>query len=261
VKAAVAVAAIVLSVIRTASAAPVEDDGFAPWSTHGAITVPRGRWELALFGNSRYGLTERFELALHPVVFFALPHVEAKLRFWQVGRWSAAVRSRLSYPTPFLNLVSKEGSGGLLPATTDVPQALELEADGLVSFRFHERQLVSFAAGLAVAPRSSSDDFPLLDFPFLYPRFAPLYSWGVPRFDLNVEGQIVGGLHYAADFRAYLLFLDDVEGEFALEQALASEYRFGARVALELGMRASLARYPVGTRLHFLPYFDVKIGF
>ncbi len=83
----------------------------------------------------------------------------------------------------------------------------------------------------------------------------------MPRFDLALEGQIVGGLHYAADFRAYLLFLDDVDGEYALEQALSSEYRFGASVAVELGLRTSLARYPVGTRLHFLPYFDVKLSF
>ena len=39
---------------------------------------------------------------------------------------------------------------------------------------------------------------------------------------MNVEGRIVGGLHYDADFRAYLLFLDDVEGEYAFEQALST---------------------------------------
>jgi hypothetical protein len=261
VKAGCAAVALVLSATQAANAAPVDDYGFAPWSTHGAVTIPEGRWELALTGNSRYGLSERLELALHPAVFFALPHVEAKLRLGEARRFSAAVRGRVSYPTLFLNLVSKEGSGGLLPATTDVPQALELEADGIVSLSFHERQLVSLAAGLAVAPRGSSDDLPLLDFPFLYPRFAPLYTWGVPRFDLAFEGQIAGGLHYAADFRAYLLFLDDVDGEYALEQALSGEYRFGASVAFELGLRTSLARYPVGTRLHFLPYFDVKMGF
>jgi hypothetical protein len=255
------VALLLALATRAANAAPADDYGLAPWSTHGAVTVPEGRWELALTGNSRYGLSERLELALQPLVFFVLPQVEAKLRLGQAGRFSAAVRGRVSYPTPFLNLVSKEGSGGLLPATTDVPQAIELEADGIVSLSFHERQLASFAAGLAVAPRGASDDLPLLDFPFLYPRFAPLYTWGVPRFDLVFEGQIVGGLYYAADFRAYLLFLEDVEGEYALEQALSSEYRFGSRVAVELGLRTSLARYPVGTRAHFLPYFDVKIGF
>jgi hypothetical protein len=254
------VTAVVLLTTREASAAPDETDEYAPWSTHGALTVPEGRLEIALFGNSRYGLTERLELALHPVVFFALPHVEAKLRLWQRSRWSAAVRSRLSYPTPFLELISKEGSGGLLPATTDVPQAVQLEADGIVSLGFYE-QLASLAAGLAVAPGGSSDELPLLDFPFLYPRFAALYAWGVPRLDLNVEGRIVAGLHYDVGFRAYWLFLDDVEGEYAFEQVLSSEYRFGDRVALELGLRTAVARYPVGTRVHFLPYFDVKLGF
>jgi hypothetical protein len=224
------------------------------------LTVPEGRFEIALFGNSRYGVTERLELALHPVVFFALPHVEAKLRLWQRGAWSAAVRSRLSYPTSFLNLVSKEGAGGLLPATTDVPQAVQLEADGIASLAFYD-QLASLAVGLAVAPRAPSDDLPLLDFPFLYPRFAPLYTWGVPRLDLNVEGRVVGGLHYDVGFRAYLLLLNEVEGEYAFEQALSSEYRFGERVAVELGVRTALARYPVGTRMHFLPFFDVTVGF
>jgi hypothetical protein len=160
-----------------------------------------------------------------------------------------------------LNLISKEGAGGLLPATTDVPQALELEADGVVSFRFHERQLASLTAGVAVAPRGESSDFPLLDFPLLYPRFAPLYSWGVPRFELYVEGHVIEGLYYGAGIRTYLLFLDEVEGEYAFEQVLAPEYRFGERFAVELGVRTSLARYPVGTRLHWLPYFDLVLGF
>ena len=47
----------------------------------------------------------------------------------------------------------------------------------------------------------------------------------------------------------------------ALEPSAELEYRFGERVALDAGLRTSIARYPVGTRFHYLPYLDVKIGF
>jgi hypothetical protein len=231
------------------------------WSTNSAWTLPRGRWELGLFGASRVGVTDRVELAVHPLLFFALPHAEAKLRLFEHGDLTFASRHRLSYPTWFLKLVSKEGSGGLLPATTDVPQALQLESDAIGSWRWAPDQLATLGWGLAVAPSESTRDLPLLDFPFLYPRFAALHAWGVPRMWLSFDGRVLGPVYHALDARWYVLPLADVEGAYAFESGVAIEYRFGSSVALRLGTRTSIARYPIGTRFHYLPYVDVRVGF
>ena len=243
---------------ENAADAPPSD---SPWSSHGAPTLPQGRWEIALFGLGRYGLAEGIELDVQPFAFFVLPHAGMKLRLLERGPWSVSLAPRLSYPSPFLSLISREGAGGLLPATTDVPFAILLEAEAIGSYRLGREHLASARFGLAVGPHASSDELPLLDFPFLYPRFAPLYSTVVPRLAVGLEGHIAAGCFYALDATGYLLFLDEVDGGYALEPSAELEYRFGERVALDAGLRTSIARYPVGTRFHYLPYLDVKIGF
>jgi hypothetical protein len=233
------------------------------WGGPSALTVPKGRVELGLLQSSRYGLTDRVELSVHPLWFFALPHAEGKLRYFEQGEFALAVRGRMSYPTIFLGLVAREGSGGLLPKASDPPIAVMLEADAIGTFALAPGALASLSLGLAVAPRESvtNEELPLLDFPFLYPRFASLHAPVVPRAALNLESALFLGFHLDAEFRGYVMpSLPDAGTALALEQALALEYRFGQRAAISLGMRVSEAEYPVGQRVHLLPYFDVRVG-
>ena len=234
------------------------------WSGPSALTLPQGRVELGLLGASRYGLTDSVELGLHPIWFFALPHAEAKLRYFELPGLALAARGRLSYPTIFLGLVSREGSGGLLPATSEPPLALMLEAYAVVTGEIHPGALASFALGFAVAPHTSftEAELPLLDFPFLYPRFAALYTPIVPRAQVNLESALFLGFHLDVEFRGYFMPAMPYAGTtLALEQALSLEYRFGERAAIALGARLGEAEYPVGARVHVLPHADVRLGF
>lgn len=234
------------------------------WSGNHALTLPRGRLEVGLLQSSHYGVTDRVELSLHPLLFFALPHLEAKVAYARSARLALAVRGRLAYPSLFLGLVSREGSGGLLPKTSSPPQALLVEGDVLGTALWQPEQLASVTLGLAVAPHAafSPAELPVLDFPFLYPRFAPLYTVLVPRAALGFEGRLVSRLFYELQLIGYLMpALPDVGTAYALEQALTLEYRFSDHAAVSLGLRASEAAYAYGDRVHFLPYFDVRVGF
>jgi hypothetical protein len=236
----------------------------ATWSGDHALTIPRGRLELGVLSSSHYGLTERLELSLHPLWFFALPHLEAKALAGTAGPWTFAARARLAYPTWFLGLVSREGAGGLLPKTSKPPQALQIEGEAIATVPWFEQQWASFSAGIAVAPhaRFEPSELPLLDFPLLYPRFAPLYTVLVPRARLSLEGHVAAGLFYAFSATGYAMpELPDVGTAYALEPALQAEYRFGDRVALSLGLRTSLAEYAYGVRFHYLPFADARFGF
>jgi hypothetical protein len=245
---------------------PAEPSSFPElrrWSGPSALTLPQGRVELGLLSTSRYGVSDRLELGVHPLWFFALPHVEAKYRYWERSRLALAARGRLSYPSIFLGLVSREGSGGLLPKTSEPPVALMLEADAVVTGEIHAGASASLSLGLAVAPHTSftEEELPLLDFPFLYPRFAPLYSPLVPRAQLNLESALFLGFHVDLEFRGYFMpSLPYVGSALAMEQALTIEYRFGERAAVSLGGRIGEAQYPVGQRVHVLPFVDVRVG-
>ena len=257
--------ALLAACVLAASAAQAgEPEAHSNWSGNHARTIARGRVELGLLQSSHYGLSDRVEVSLHPLLFFALPHVELKALALARGRLSLAARGRLAYPTLFLGLVSREGAGGLLPKSSSPPQALQIEGDFLATAAWADQQLASAWLGLAVAAHASFDpqELPLLDFPFLYPRFAALYTVLVPRAGLAFEGRIVGSLFYDLQLGSYLMpALPDVGTAWALEQAVTLEYRFGDRVAFSLGVRTSEAKYAYATRCHFLPYVDVRVGF
>jgi len=215
-----------------------------PWSSSSALTMPGGRWELGL----------------HPVLFFVLPHVEAKVHWLARGRWHLGSRHRLSYPTLFLQIVSREGALGLLPATTRVPLAVELDSDVLLSVQVGAGHLLTAEAGLSTAPRlTPGDDLPLLDFPFLYSRFAALKSAVTATAGVGAEGSLFEVLAYRLDLDINPLPL--VPGGYTVEQGGALGWRPSAHFELSAGYRLCHGRYPVGDRFHYLPFIDVKGGF
>lgn len=234
------------------------------WSGSNALTVPNGRWEFGLFGASHYGLTDSLELSLHPLLVVVLPHLEAKFMAARDARHVLGIRARASYPTTFLDVVAKEGQFGLLPATSQPPFAIQFEADAMASSEWFDENLVSVWLGAAVAVHEpfTPMDLPLLDFPFLYQRFAPLYAPLVPRIGFSFEGLVAGGLYYSTELVSYLMpGLPDVEGASAIEHGITLEYRFSEHVALSGSLRTSYAKYPYARRTHFLPYVDVRTGF
>jgi hypothetical protein len=261
-KRAAIVALVVVSVQGTARAS----DGIAnePWSSSSARTVPRGRWELGVLQNAHYGVTRNVELALHPLWLFALPHLEVKATAFRCGRLALGVRSRFSYPTSFLALVSREGSGGLLPKTSRAPFAVQIEGDVIGSVEVAAWHELAARAGLAVAPHANftPEQLPLLDFPFLYPRFAAMYSPLVPRAAVDAEGRVLPRLFYHAGLTGYLMpELPDVGTAHALELLLSLEYRSSNHFAVSLGARESHAKYAIGTRSHTLPFVDARVSF
>lgn len=235
-----------------------------PWSSSSARTLPSRRWELGLFQNAHYGATRRVELAFHPLMLFLMPHLEAKVSAPISEKLTFAAHGRWSYPTSFLALASREGSGGLLPKKSHPPFALQIEGDFIASYQVARWHEVSARVGLAVAPHAdfSAAELPLLDLPFLYPRFAAVYSPVVPRIALDAEGAVVARCFYHLGLTGfYMPELPDVGNAWALEALLSAEYRASENVAISLGARLSDAKYAIGVRRHSLPFVDVRVGF
>jgi hypothetical protein len=228
-----------------------------PWSSSTALIMPQGRWEFGLLHGLHWGAREELEISLHPLLCIALPHLEAKVRWQSRQQWHLGTRHRLSYPTLFLQLVSREGDLGLLPASTRVPVAIGLDNDLLLSLEHIARHFVTFEAGVSAAPRfTSSDDMPLLDFPFLYNRFAAMKSGLTVHTGLGAEGIAYRFFTYRADLAIYPLPV--IPGSYTIEQGGWVGWRPCSCFELSLGYRLSYGRYPVGERLHLLPLIDLK---
>jgi hypothetical protein len=254
-------ASVAVPALRPAMATEMSEvDRFAAWPTDNALTMPRGRVSIGLFSQSSWALTPRLELRAHPALFWILPHAEAKLRWLDAGRWQLSSSHRLTYPTMFLSLVAREGSGGLLPATTDVPYSLMIDNDVLGSVEWRDAQWATLRLGASVAARGNGDET-LLDFPFLYQRFAALNAPLVPRVAVALNGDLPGGLGYAVEFRHYWLPLADFSLFHANEYAAKAYLQLGSSHRISVAGRLSSAQLPVGWRSHFLPHLDYELRF
>jgi hypothetical protein len=232
----------------------------SPWPEPSALTLPRNRVVLGAFSESAWGVTSRIELRAHPLWFWVLPHAEVKIRWLDAGPWQLSSTHRLAYPTPFLALVSREGSGGLLPATTDVPVTLISDNDLLASAEWTTRQWASVRLGLSAAVQGGGDEI-LLDFPFLYQRFAALSAPAVPKLALIANGELLPVLSYVLELRHYWLPLNDFPLAHATEYAVQLGLELGGFQRLGIGGRLATARLPIGWRSHFLPLVDYQVRF
>lgn len=246
------------AVFFSAAMAVAEPGPPARWAAHSALTTAARRLELGVFSQGSYGVSDRLELRTHPLWFFVLPQVHAKWRWFSGDTWHLSTTHGLQYPTPFLNLVAKEGTLGLLPSTTDVPQALLLQNAALLTARAGVDQWLTAEAGLSLGPRTH--DTILLDFPFLYSRFAALNAPLIPHAALGALGMLTNHLDYAVYSKFSWLPIEELSGAYSWESELELGWSFTDDVRLGLSARAEYARFPVGTKWYWFPLADVRVA-
>ncbi len=230
------------------------------WSSNTAFTIPQGRIEAGLFHPIRWGVTDDIELAAHPLLEIALPHLDAKIRWIHGRQVSLSTWHRLSYPTLFMSTFAREGTLGLLPANTNVPTILGLDTSFLVTVSApDDRTHYTLELGLSVAPRLSDGDPIVLDFPFLYSRFGAASTKGTTYVGVAVNGMLGDDFAWQADLR--LTSVPVVPHGYTLEHSASLAWHPGRGFGLSLGYRVVTGRYPVGVRTHLMPTFDVFFGF
>lgn len=228
-------------------------------STASAVTVPAGQLQLSLFQLSRYGLTDRVEIATQPLLLPLLPQAELKINWLRRKHFSLGSRLRAAYPPLLLNALSGEGALALLPKDAPIPFSLLLAAEGLATAHLHPAHEITLNVTLTVAPRESYIDTPQLDFPFLYSRFAALWSSGTYLVGLTYEGRLLETLVLCAGLRTFLL--PATPGGFSLEPWANVRFLVGEHVGLELGLIVEYARFPAGVQHHLLPFLDATVAF
>lgn len=224
-----------------------------------AYTLPKGRLEISAFQMWRYGLTNRMEIATHPVLSLVDPQVRVKVHWRSTTMWDIASRHSISYPTPLLKLIARRGTGGVLPATAEVPHLLSLHNELLATFQTTNGHLITVRAGVRNAVGFGAMDLPTLDMPVIYPR---TIAWNG---GMTLEG---GGDLYLRSMSPFdlrlsldLYALPEPGARFALEHRASLIWNAGPRTAVRAGYLFTFGQYPYGFAPDILPVVDLTYSF
>ncbi len=250
-----------LSFLMTDLSAQANGYNFRNWSIGTAYTLPEGRWEVGVFHPLRYGFSDRVEFAAHPILFFVMPNFSLKWSQNSAGGFDLALRHSLTYPTPLLRIVSREGTGGLISPEFDIPHMIEFYNEFLFSRILEGSHFFTGKIGFSIAAKSDDlDPGALIDYPLAYHRLAVyLHGYGM-RFGLDFQGPVAGDFYYVLDMDYH--YIPGVKFNKAFESKGMIHWRFSEYSELCAGYKLVYGEYPYGDEWNiFLPMIDYLFAF
>ena len=230
------------------------------WSIGTAYNLPQGRWEVGVFHPLRYGLSDRVELAAHPILFFVMPNISLKWSHDQIANMAIATRHSLSYPTPLLRLSQKEGTGGIISPEFYIPHMIEFYNELLFSKSISDYHLLTGKVWFSLAAKSDDlDERALIDYPMAYHRLAIFYHGYGLRFGVDMQGPIAGKFNYVID--GDIFYIPSVDYNFSFENKGMIHWRFTDYSELCIGYKLIYGEYPYGNEWNlFLPMIDFQLA-
>lgn len=226
---------------------------FKYWTGGTAFVIPKHRLEMGILDESRYGLTDRYEISSHLLKSLLMPNLNLKISWGSYKGFYFASKHGLFYPSPFMKTVAREGIGGLISPEFSIPEMLAINNQIIVSCSPLKNTILSAYTGFNFALKSGElDERTTIDLPYIYPRLAVFYN----------RPEIIAGLDFRGNFtRCFgfkynidnFLFLNTSENHF-LENTLVLTYTSKKQtIRIELGSKLSYGKYLWGPQWHLLP--------
>ncbi len=246
-------------VLATVVVAQAEAYKTGTWSAATAYVTPENRVETGLFGATRMGLGDGLELSSHPLWFFVIPNVAVKRVDWVLGDAVLSSEHTLTYPTPLLKLLSREGVGGLLPHESRVPHIVALTNELLVTQPLGFGHALTGWLGLTLAGAVGRANVTTIDLPVVYPRMAAYYEHVTGNAGLSLAGPVWRKVTYRVDGELFLI--PNRQATWAAEADLEVSYTLGDTWQLMLGTKLAYSQLPYGSLTRLLPMLDVRYAF
>ena len=219
-----------------------------------STVLKKGQKEYPLFGVKRIGIGHDMELQVHPLLFFLDPHIGLKKYWGNKNKWHISSRHTLNYPTILLKTISREGTGGVLPKTSVIPQIFSTKNEIQVAKALGDQFRFTAILGLELAATLGDSDFPTIDLPFAYRRTAVYHDHFLPYFGLQLEGDLTPELKYELAFTAYKIMNDT--GGFTFEDKVILYWKKSRKFGLKAGLASAFGKYPFGNDIRWMPLVD-----
>ena len=116
---------MILMMLGLAWANPNSED--ISWTREKAETLERGQKEIGIFGPLRWGLGNDWEIRTQKLLLFIAPGAQAKKQLWTNNSHQIAGSVGGIYATPLLNILAKDGIGGVLAPDIQIPKIPKLK--------------------------------------------------------------------------------------------------------------------------------------
>ena len=249
---------LVLSAAVFAGAPQMESQ---KWSGNTAFVLPEKRVEVGLFQPLRYGFSEQLEFSMHPLLFFVMPNIDLKWAHGTKGSFALASRHGITYPTPLLRLLAKEGIGGLISPEFEIPHIFSFQNELLASTSVFDNHMFTGKIGVNLGLRSGEiDSRTTIDLPIVFARTSLYYNDFGLNFGGDMQGPLFKKVDYLVDVDVFYYPTADADVNCTIEHKGLLTWKKSASFQLCLGYMLSYGEYPFGDQWHLLPLFDVQWG-
>ena len=237
------------------------------WGSHSAYIMPTKAWSIGVFQPFRYGLSDNLETSSHLGWFFIVPNASFKMPLPDMGSFKAATRVSLIYPTPLLNMISREGIGGLIDPNLTMPPMLGVSSSLLLSkkiFGINTTSKLGVDIGLVMGELDTRFN---IDLPIIYHRLEVFHNkWGLHT-GLDLVKDITNDFGLLIDLDLRLLPDLDKDsggqqysmhsGDYSIEHKLLVVWKGSNQFRALAGYKLVTGDFPYGQQTRLLPYIPM----
>lgn len=250
---------LVISINLSGQSLDLINLGWQNWSIGTAHVLPQKRVEIGVFQPLRYGYSENMEFSVHPLLFFVAPNFAIKRKHADIGGIFFASKHGISYPTPLMRLLAREGIGGLISPEFAIPHILSLQNELLVSGELFGSHLLTGIAAFNFAVKSGPlDSRTTIDLPVLYIRSGVFYHDYGMRMGVDIKGPLAWRWSYVVDGEIFYYPKAEPDVNMAFEHKALLYWNKSISFQICLGYLLSYGEYPFGTQWHLLPLVDLQ---
>jgi hypothetical protein len=223
-----------------------------------ALTLQKGKLEFGLLHPLVIGVSDSVELVTHPFLDILQPNAGVKVNWIEKNGLYFSTSHSLSYATLFLNLISRSGTGGVLPADNTIPQVFTLD-NQILSTYITGNHMVSLRVGARIAAKFPDIVFDTIDYPVLFTNTAAYHAPIVFNVEANYRLRLSGRLALLFDGGAYLM--PQPLGAMEIRQTSEVLFGFNQTFSVSAGYLMTYGSYPYGNDWKVFPLVDFIFSF
>lgn len=239
-------------------------DYYSSWTDRGAKVVPMGEIHLSALAKSRYGNYPKTELNSELLLFPLAPNIGFKHQ-WFGKNTILSSQHTFYYPTLGLKWAKSLGFKDQIPKTADIPHIFTFRNELILSRILNPQPedcfirtpdlVLTARVGFDFSLKTGDDNFPKLDYYFLYQRSASYYDDQKVYFaGLELAGNIYRNFNFSISGDYYNI---DFGGEYAIESQGKIHWHKNSKFSVSAGYKTYYLNNDTKTQLFLMPVVDL----